>query len=188
MDSVAAGAAVLVAAAHPGDGEMSLARIFKHLLYFPARVNTAFPAHTLQAVESAIRDSEQRHCGELRFAVEGALDIGELWQAMSARERALNVFADLRVWDTEHNNGVLIYLLLADRDVEIVADRGIHAHIAAGEWENVCHAMEALLRQQKYEAAALQGVALIGELLQRHYPGQGRKHNELDNRPVVVKR
>ncbi|BBP04978.1 hypothetical protein TPL01_25930 [Sulfuriferula plumbiphila] len=167
---------------------MNLMRVFKHLLHFPWRVHRVFPAHTLRAIESAIHDSEQYHCGELRFAVEGALDIAELWHGVSARERALNVFADLRVWDTEHNNGVLIYLLLADRDVEIVADRGIHGHIAAGEWEAVCRAMEALLRHGKYEAAALQGVALVGELLQRHYPAQGRKRNELDNRPVVVKR
>jgi len=181
-------AAALAAAARRGDGEMNLMRVFKHLLHLPWRVHLAFPAHTMRAIESAIHGSEQHHYGELRFAVEGALDIGELWQGMSARERALNVFADLRVWDTEHNNGVLIFLLLADHDVEIVADRGIHGHIAAGEWEAVCRAMEALLRQGQYEAAALQGVAAVGELLQRHYPAQGRKRNELDNRPVVVKR
>lgn len=167
---------------------MNLMRVFKHLLYFPWRMHLAFSTHTLHAIESAIHGSEQHHYGELRFVVEGALDIGELWQGMSARERALHVFSDLRVWDTEHNNGVLIYLLLAERDVEIVADRGIHGHIAAGEWEAVCRAMEALLRQGQYEAAALQGVALVGELLQRHYPAQGRKHNELDNRPVVMRR
>ncbi len=178
----------MVVAARRGDGEMNLMRGFKHLLYLPWRVHLAFPAHTMRAIESAIHGSEQHHYGELRFAVEGALDIGELWQGMPAPERALDVFANLRVWDTEHNNGVLIYLLLADRDVEIVADRGIHGHIAAGEWEAVCRAMEALLQQGQFEAAALQGVALVGELLQRNYPAQGRKRNELDNRPVVVKR
>lgn len=178
----------MAAVARPGDGEMDLIRIAKHLFYFPWRVNTAYPAQALRAIESAIHDSEQRHSGELRFAVEGALDIGELWQGMSAQERALEIFSGLRVWDTEHNNGVLIYLLLADHDVEIVADRGIHGQIAPGEWQGVCHAMEALLRDGQYEAAALRGVALIGELLQRHYPAQGNRRNELENRPVVVKR
>ena len=167
---------------------MNLARLFKHLLYFPWRVHTAFPAHTMRAIESAIHDSEQRHSGELRFAVEGALDIDDLWQDIAARERALNVFANLRVWDTEYNNGVLIYLLLADHDVEIIADRGIHGHIAAGEWEGICRAMEALLRQGQYEAAVLQGVTSVGALLQQYYPAQGSSRNELENRPVVVKR
>lgn len=171
-----------------GDGEMNLARVFRHLLYVPWRVHTAFPAQVMRAIETAIHDSEQHHYGELRFVIEGALDIAELWHGMAARERALDIFSTLRVWDTERNNGVLIYLLLADRDVEIVADRGIHGHIAAGEWEAVCRAMETLLRQGQYEAAALQGVALVGELLQRHYPAQGKPLNELDDRPVVVKR
>lgn len=183
-----AGAVVLAAAVPRGDGEMSLKRVFRHLLYVPWRVQSAFSTQAMLAIETAIHDSEQHHHGELRVAIEGALDIGELWQGMSARVRAVDIFSNLRVWDTEHNNGVLIYLLLADRDVEIVADRGIHGHIAAGEWEGVCRAMEVLLRQGRYEAAALQGVALVGELLKRHYPGQGKQLNELDDRPVVVKR
>jgi uncharacterized membrane protein len=163
-------------------------RTFKHLLYFPWQVHRAFPAQAMSAIASAIRDTEQRHAGELRVAVEGALDLPELLRGITARERALEVFSSLRVWDTEHNNGVLIYLLLADRDVEIIADRGIHQRIAIGEWERVCRAMESLLRQEQYEAAVLQGVTLVGALLQQHYPTTGMKRNELDNRPVVVKR
>jgi uncharacterized membrane protein len=179
---------VLVVAAHRGGGDMSYLRVFKHLLHFPWQVHRAFPARTMHAIEAAILNTEQHHAGELRFAVEGALDLPELFRGMTARERALEVFGNLRVWDTEHNNGVLIYLLLADHDVEIIADRGIHQRIATGEWEKVCRAMEALLRQGQYEAAVLQGVALVGVLLQQHYPAAGKQRNELDNRPVVVKR
>jgi uncharacterized membrane protein len=179
---------VLVVAAHRGGGDMSYLRVFKHLLHFPWQVHRAFPARSMHAIEAAILDTEQQHAGELRFAVEGALDLPELLRGMTARERALEVFGNLRVWDTEYNNGVLIYLLLADHDVEIIADRGIHQRIVAGEWENVCRAMEALLRQGQYEAAVLQGVALVGTLLQQHYPAAGKQRNELDNRPVVVKR
>lgn len=163
-------------------------RFLRHLLFFPWRVHTAFPDSAMRAIESAIRESERRHQGEIRFAVEGALDLPELWRGVSARERAIDVFAHLRVWDTEHNNGVLIYLLLADRDVEIVADRGIHGRIAAGAWEGICQAMETLLRQGQYEAAVLQGVTSAGALLERHYPASERHINELENRPVVVKR
>lgn len=163
-------------------------RIFKHLLHFPWRVHRAFPLHTMRVIESAILDSELSHVAELRFAVEGALDWPELMRALTPRERALEVFSNLRVWDTEHNNGVLIYLLLADQDVEIIADRGVSQRIAAAEWEAVCRAMESLLRQGKYEAAVLQGVALVGALLQQHYPATMNRRNELDNRPVVVKR
>lgn len=163
-------------------------RLLKHLLHFPWQVHTAFPASTMQAIEAAIVEAERGHAGELRFAVEGALDLPELLQGITARERALAVFSSLRVWDTEHNNGVLIYLLLADSDVEIVADRGIHQRIAEGEWEKICRAMESLLRQGLYEAAVLQGVALVGALLQQHYPATNPPRNELANRPVVVKR
>lgn len=163
-------------------------RTFKHLLHFPWQVHRVFPARSMHAIESAILEAERNHAGELRFAVEGALDLPELLRGVTARERALDVFSRLRVWDTEHNNGVLIYLLLADHDVEIIADRGIHQRIATGEWEKVCRAMESLLRQGQYESAVLQGVALVSALLQQHYPETGAKRNELDNRPVVVKR
>ena len=185
---LAAEAVVLVVAAHRGGGNMSYLRVFKHLLHFPWQVHRAFPTATMHTIESAILNTEQHHAGELRFAVEGALDLPELLRGVTARERALEVFSSLRVWDTEHNNGVLIYLLLADRDVEIMADRGIHQRITTGEWDNVCRTMESLLRHDQYEAAVLQGVALVGALLQQHYPATGQPRNELDNRPVVVKR
>jgi hypothetical protein len=108
---------------------MDLSRIVRHLFATIWSVRRAFPQSSLDAIERAIQKTEATHEGQVRFAVEHALDLPPLLAGQSARERAVEVFSQLRVWDTEHDNGVLIYLLLADRDVEIVADRGIHAHV-----------------------------------------------------------
>jgi uncharacterized membrane protein len=183
-----AGVADLVAVARRGGGEMNLKRYLSHLLYPSWRVRTAFPTPTLRAIESAIHAAEQRHDGEIRFAIEGALDTPQLWRGTTAHVRAIEVFAHLHVWDTAANNGVLVYLLLADRQVEIVADRGVHAKIGAAGWEAVCQRMEDRLRQGEFEAAALEGVAQIAALMTTHYPASGNKTNELDNWPVVVRR
>ena len=106
---------------------MNLKRILRHLAMTQGQVHRAFPHTALKAIEQAIKASEMTHTGEVRFVVEGALDGAPLFSGQTARERALALFAQLGMWDTEHNTGVLIYLLLADRAVEIVADRGIHA-------------------------------------------------------------
>jgi uncharacterized membrane protein len=112
---------------------MNIKRIARHLMATHWQVNRAFPRRTLIAIEKSIQASETAHVGEIRFVVEGALDGTPLFKGQSARERAIDVFSQLRIWDTEHNNGVLIYLLLADRDVEIVADRGIHSKVGSLE-------------------------------------------------------
>ncbi|OYV36316.1 MAG: hypothetical protein B7Z83_06225 [Thiomonas sp. 20-64-5] len=167
---------------------MRLQHLIRHLGFAPWRVRRAFPHATLHAIAQAIHAAEQQHGGEIRFAVEGALDLPELWRGVSARERAIEVFSHLRVWDTEHNDGVLIYLLLAERDVEIVADRGIHQQVDAAAWEQVCRSMEALLRQERFEAAALQGIAGVSALLARHAPSPAaQKRNELPDWPVVLR-
>jgi uncharacterized membrane protein len=118
--------------------------------------------------------------------VEGALPIEALLTSMSARERAIDVFSQLRVWDTEHNNGVLIYLLLADRDVEIVADRGMHARVRAAEWETICQSMEVNFRLGRYEVGVLEGVEQVSELLKRHFPAQQEWQSELSSKPAVL--
>jgi hypothetical protein len=122
---------------------VDLKRIFRHLLMTRWRVRRAFSARVLSAIESAIRESHRTHAGQVRFVVEGALDSADLFDGLTARERSIDVFSQLRVWDTEHNNGILIYLLLADRDVEIVADRGIDTRVSGEEWEAICRMMEA---------------------------------------------
>src|ERR1043165_3359945 len=130
---------------------MNWKRTLRHLLTPSWRVGSAFPPTTLTAIESAIRDNEATHGGQICFAVEASLDVLPLWHDVGACHRALEIFSRLRVWDTEHNNGVLIYLLLADRDVEIVADRGIHAKVGAATWEGICRAMETHFRAGRFE-------------------------------------
>lgn len=129
---------------------------------------------------------EKSHLGELRFVVEGALEPGDVLAGTSARERAIDLFSLLRVWDTEHNSGVLVYLLLADRRVEIVADRGIHAHAGSENWDSICRRMEADFAAGRFETGALDGIRAIGELLTRHFPASGDNPNELSDRPVVL--
>src|SRR4051794_13136410 len=122
---------------------MGIRRVGKHLLEHRWRVRRLFPPRVLNAIEQAIKTGETLHAGQVRFVVEGALDGVPLLRDQSARQRALDVFSELRIWDTAHNNGVLIYLLLADRQVEIVADRGIDAKVGAAGWAKICADMQA---------------------------------------------
>lgn len=165
---------------------MKLQRIIRHLSTGRAAVRRVFPPHTLDAIERVIRETEAQHSGQIRFAVEAALELTPLLAGQSARARAEEVFAQLRVWDTEHNNGVLIYLLLADRDVEIVADRGVHARLGQQVWETICHEMEASFRGGKFEEGVLAGIRSVGQHLAHHYPHAGEKVNELPDRPVLI--
>ena len=140
----------------------------------------------MRAIEEAIRASEATHHGQIRFAVEAALDVLPLLRNQSARGRAIDVFSLLRVWDTEHNNGVLIYLLLADRDVEIVADRGISSRVGQDQWERICREMEHAFREGRFEEGVLAGIRAVSAHLARHYPGQDKRRNELPDSPVVL--
>ncbi len=165
---------------------MDLKRVIRHLFMSRWHVNLAFPPKTLRAIEKAVRESHRAHIGQVRFAVEGALHIGALLKGMSARERAIDVFSELRVWDTEHNNGVLIYLLLADHDVEIVADRGVHAKVRPVEWETICRDMEANFTLGKYQAGVLGGIEQVSALLKRHFPAEQERRGELPSKPAVL--
>jgi uncharacterized membrane protein len=165
---------------------MNIKRILKHLLQTQWQVNRAFPRPTLIAIEQAIQASENAHAGEIRFVVEGALDGAPLFKGQSARERAIDVYSLLRIWDTEHNNGVLIYLLLADRDVEIVADRGIHTKVGSQEWENICRTMETTFKQADYKSGVVSGIQAVTQHLIRYFPASGAGQNELPDKPVVL--
>jgi len=149
-------------------------------------VRSAFPVSALESIERAIRTTEARHDGQIRFAVEAALDLSPLLAGQTAQQRAVEVFSQLHVWDTEHNNGVLIYLLLADRDVEIVADRGIHARLGQESWETICQEMEAAFREGHFEAGVLAGIHAVGEHLARHFPARSGKPNEMPDSPVLL--
>ena len=144
------------------------------------------PPSALRTIEAAISESEKHHYGELRFVVEAHLRLPALIHGMTARERAIELFSHLRIWDTEHNSGVLIYLLLADRDVEIIADRGIHHRVGDAEWETICKKMEQEFRQQHFEAGVLHGIHAISELLARHFPASTNNVNELPDTTVVL--
>ena len=165
---------------------MDIKRIVKHLLTTRWQVKRDFPPSTLSAIETAFRAAEATHVGEIRFAVEAALEPSALFDGLSAAERAIDVFAQMRVWDTRHNNGLLIYLLLADRAVEIVADRGINAKVGAAEWMKVCRQMEAAFAQSDYESGAVGGVEAVAWHLAAHFPARGSGINELPDEAVVL--
>ncbi|MCA1977924.1 MAG: TPM domain-containing protein [Thiobacillus sp.] len=167
---------------------VNLKRWLKHVFMPPWAWRRAFPRASLDAIEAAIHASEKRHGGEIRFAIENCLAPGAAWRGTSGRERAIEVFSQLRVWDTEHNSGVLIYLLLADRDIEIVADRGIAGRVGQGAWNAVARAMEAEFRQGEFERGALAGIAQVTELLAQHFPPPDDNPDELANRPAILRR
>jgi uncharacterized membrane protein len=161
-------------------------RIVKHFLTPHWIARRAFPRDTLRRIEGAIRESERSHSGELRFAVEAGLDPRRLIRGVTPRERAREVFGQLGVWDTEHNSGVLIYVQLVDRSIEILADRGISSKVPQATWDEICRRMESAFRAGEFEGGALQGIREITLLLARHYPPAGENPNELPDRPVVL--
>ncbi len=167
---------------------MGWRRLLRHWSTGDVAVRRAFPDAAMQRIEDAIREGEASHGGEVVFAVEASLPTRALWADESARERAVAAFGFLGAWDTEANNGVLVYVLLADRDVEIVADRGAARVVAPEAWEAACREMEAHFRARRFEEGALAGVRRIHALLAEHFPPRARDANELVNRPVVIRR
>jgi uncharacterized membrane protein len=176
---------------------MQFGRLIRHVAASHWRTRLLFPKSTLDAIEQAVVRAERTHAGEIRFAIETSLAPLHTLNDLSPRARALDVFAHLKVWDTEHNNGVLIYVQLADRDVEIVADRGLGARVSQSEWEAVCRLMEEHFRARRFEAGAIAGVDAVGTLLARHYPPQSKpaapsekpvapSDNQLPDRPTLL--
>src|SRR6266481_319043 len=165
---------------------MNIRRIGRHLLEHRWRVRRIFPPQVLTAIEQAIKAGEATHSGQVRFVVEGALDGAPLFRNQSARERALDIFSRLRIWDTAHNNGVLIYLLLADRDFEIVADRGIDAKVGAADWEKICVEMESDFKAGNFERGVIKGIEAVSRLLAKYFPPDGHPRSELPDQPVVI--
>ncbi|NOJ47086.1 TPM domain-containing protein [Bradyrhizobium archetypum] len=165
---------------------MNIRRIGRHLLEHRWRLQRIFPPASLARIEQAIKAGEAIHSGQVRFVVEGALDGVPLFRNQPARERALDVFSQLRIWDTAYNNGVLIYLLLADRDVEIVADRGINAKVGAAGWETICREMESDFRAGHFERGVIKGIEAVSRELAAHFPRSGGGANELPDAPVVL--
>ena len=162
-------------------------RALRHLFATQLGTRRRFSTDVLVAIEAAIAAVESRTSGEIRFAVETALDIADLRQDKPLRERAQEVFSELGAWDTELRNGVLIYVLMADRDVEIVADRGAAQRIGQEDWEGVCRLMEAQFREKRFCEGSLAGVEAVGRLLERHFPAPpGHNRDELPNQPALL--
>jgi len=169
---------------------MQLGRLLRHAAATHWRTRMQFPAATLDAIEESIKRTEAAHGGEIRFAIETSLSPLHILNDLTPRSRALDVFSHLRVWDTAANNGVLIYVQMADRNVEIVADRGLSGRISQAEWEAVCRLMEVHFRAGRFQAGSVAGVEAVGNLLARHFPPDVARlpdpHNQLPDRPTLL--
>lgn len=163
-----------------------LKRIFAHGFVIPGAVKRYFPADSLKRIEREIARSETEHFGEIRFVVESHLPFWDIVRGKTAKERALEVFSQLHIWDTEQNNGVLIYLLLADHDFEILGDRGIHQHVGDAGWNAIADEMEAMFRKDSFEMGVVFGIHQVETYLKTHFPANGANENELSNKPVIL--
>ncbi len=165
---------------------MNLSRLLKHLLLPDWWLRRAFSTADLAAIGDAIAACEQSHRGELRFVAEGSLPLSALWRDLTARERAVELFAALRVWDTAENSGILIYVQLAEHRVEILADRGIAALVPQAEWDAICRDMETSFRGGEWRRGALQAVTRAGALLASQLPVRDSNPNELPDQPLIL--
>ena len=167
---------------------MDWSRWLRHTFATNRATRRAFPPEALGAIEAAVTASERLHAGEIRVAIEGSLEPGEVARGKTPRERALEVFAALGVWDTDANNGVLIYVLLADHDVEIVADRGFNGRVPPAEWLRVCEDMQREFGAGRHTEGVVAGIDAVGRIVAAHFPqrpGQ-RDEDELPNRPTLL--
>lgn len=162
-------------------------RFFRHIISTPWSVGSHFSKTAMHNIEMAISQSEKTHAGEIRFVVEAHLQPMEIIAGKTPRMRALELFSQLGIWDTEHNTGVLLYLLLADRDIEVVADRGIHQYVGNTGWDEICKEIEQQFRHGAFEAGTLYGINQITQRLQQYFPGDGHvTKNELPDKPLVL--
>jgi uncharacterized membrane protein len=163
-----------------------ISRAIKHGCTSSAAGRRAFPEATLKAIQAAIAEGETRHRAEVRMIVEPALGVQAVLQGVSARERARELFSDYRIWDTEENCGVLVYVNLADHQVEIVADRGVGRVIAAKDWQAVCRTMTQGFAHGDFHDSVIAALNQLNALLQEHYPDDGSRRNQLSDRPLVL--
>lgn len=165
---------------------MGFKRIYTHLMTAERHVRRIFKREQLDHLAHAIKTSEMLHSGEIRVAVESSLELQPLLRRQTPRERAIEVFSELHVWDTELNNGVLIYVLLADHAIEIVADRGIHAKVGNAYWEELCKEVGRAFRKGQFETGVMDCIEAVSKQLIEHFPHKGGGKNELPDTPVVI--
>lgn len=162
-----------------------ISRLLRHRWFDETDARRALDDAALRRIAERVAESERHHSGEIRVCVEPGLPLSYLWRGAGARERALSMFGKLRVWDTEHNNGVLVYLLLADHAIEVVADRGVHRRVGESGWQAVVQSLSADLRRGEIEAGLLHAVDTLDGVLRRHFPltpGEANP-NELPDAP-----
>lgn len=152
-------------------------RIFKHRWLDETDTARALGDAALARLEERVAASERRHSGEIRVSVEAGLPLSYLWRGAAPRQRAIALFGKLRVWDTEANNGVLIYLLLAEHAIEIVADRGLARHVPQAHWDALVGGMREAFRAGRFEAGLAQAVDAVDAMLVRHFPLAEGQHN-----------
>lgn len=162
-------------------------RLLKHRWHDEADARRALGAGAAERLRKRVADSELGHSGEIRICVEVSLPLSYLWRGATARERALAMFGKLGVWDTEANNGVLIYLLIADRRIEIIADRGLNRHIGAAHWQAISAGMSAAFRAGRFEDGLNAAVDAVSQVLCEHFPlaAGERNPNELPDALVI---
>lgn len=165
---------------------MKLSQLLRHARTYTWQTRRRFPASVLAAIEREIAAVEKLHGGEICVLIETAFDAPLLWREVTPRQRALEHFSQRRLWDTELNNAVLIYVLMAEHDVEIVADRGFNGRVSAEEWETVCRQMESGFRAGQFEAGVVAGVRAASVLIARHFPATPRDRNELPDAPAML--
>lgn len=184
---IQAAAETLVVAGHREGGEnMNAKRLFKHLLTTRLPVKRAFPAESLDVITKAVRASEQKHRGELRFIIEGALPLGVLLKDMTSRQRASELFVRYRIGDTAEKCGTLIYLQMVDRRVEILADRGIAAKVPQAEWDAICRDMEEAFGKNNYLQGALHMIDQVTHIMITHFPAKVENPNELSDEAQIL--
>ena len=165
---------------------MKLRRILMHWRLSPWQVRRRFNRATLAAIQQAIAASEQRHRGELRFVIEGHLSLLQLLRGLTARARAARLFDQLKIGHTAEHSGILLYVLLAERQVEIVADHGITARVTQEKWDALCARMTQLFAAGRYQEGALAGIDGATRLLSAHFPARADNPDELDDAPLVL--
>lgn len=164
-----------------------MSRLLAHLLHTPLATRRAFPAAVQEAIRQVVAEGERTHRGEIRFVVEGDWPLGDVLAGKTVQQRALEVFGLARVWDTADNTGILVYVLLCEHKVEILADRGIHAVAGDGAWAEVCAALVEAFRGGRYQDGSVQAVRSLNALLQRHFPATGENPDELPDLPLVLR-
>ena len=165
---------------------MNVKRITQHLLFPKYRLRSLFNADTINLITLATKASERRHSGQICFAVEGSLSLSELMKNEAPRNRAIDVFSQLRVWDTECNNGVLIYVLLADKAVEIIADRGVNKVVDLSTWADVCKKVESNFSEGDFRKGSLIGIESVGVILENFFACNSSLKNEIPDSPILL--